>query len=411
MSPLTRKNVPTVPLDRTVRLWLHQQGLLRPRGTVSLTRKRLSEHLERVGGLQMDPINAVDRAHYLTLWSRFGAYDRSTVDRWIYRDRIAVEYWVHEASLMPMSHLPLGRRRMADFPPKSWRGRAWWSVYQTSPASKRRVLKRLTEEGPLESSDFELRPTEVDGGRAGGSMPLTKEDGRSLRLLWHGGRVAVHARRHARCVYDLAERVYPDTKPVSRTDYEDSWVTRGLLGNGIASEKHLMNYITAPDLSAVERKSVIGRALRRGDIAEVKIEGVKGSFYVLPELLEALAKLPEPVGTNLICPFDSLLWQRRRAEELFDYHYRIEIYTPPARRQFGYYVLPIMHDGRLVGRLDPKMHRDQAALEIKSIHLEPWFKRTGAFKRGLGASINDLAEFLGADAVRLPRGWTGLVRS
>ena len=348
----------------------------------------------------------MERAHYLTLWSRFGTYDRAGLDRWVSRDRVAYEYWGHEASILPISHLPLGRRRMRRFPPKSWSGRAWWSVYTTSTASKRRVLKRLRREGPLESVDFERTPEKLAGEHPfGGAMPMPKEDKRSLKLLWHGGRVAISERRHFRCVYDLAERVYPEGEAATPTEFEDSWLLIGLSGNGIANQRHLHNYWTAPRLDADTRRRVIARNLKAGRIVELRVEGLRGPFYVLPEHLDALAELPEPRGTTLLCPFDSLLWQRGRAEDLLDFRYRIEIYVPPARREFGYYVLPILHDGRLVGRLDPKLHRDRSVLEIKSLYLEEGFHDGSGFLAGLRDSLASLAEFVGAIDLKLPRGW------
>jgi uncharacterized protein YcaQ len=384
----------------------------RPRGSRPLTRTGLTDHLERAGALQLDTINVVDRAHYLTLWSRYGAYDRTKLDRWVYRDRIAYEYWGHEASILPISHLPLGRRRMRRFPPKSWSGKSWWSVYSTSTASKRRVLKRLREEGPLESADFERTDEHFDDPRLlGGAMPVPKEDKRSLKLLWHDGRVAVRERRHFRCVYDLAERVYPDGDAATPTEFEDSWLLIGLAGNGIASERHLLNYWTAPKLGAETRRRVIARNLKKGRVVEVRVDGVRGPCYALPEHLDGIEAVPAPKGTTLLCPFDSLLWRRERVEELLDFRYRIEIYVPPAKRQYGYYVLPILHDGRLVGRLDPKLHRDRGLLEIKSLHLEDGFDGDSRFVAGLRGSLASLAEFVGADDLqlprKLPRGWQG----
>jgi len=407
VTPAGGAGVPTLQPEQVVRLWLQRQGLSRPRGATPLTRKSLTDHLERTGALQLDTISAVERAHYLTLWSRFGAYDRETLDGWVYGDRLAYEYWGHEASLLPISHLPHGRRRMRRFPPGSWTGKAWWDVYQTSTASKRRVLKRLREEGPLESLDFERQ----DGvssvrSRAGEVMPLGKEDSRSLKLLWHAGRVAVHSRRHFRCVYDLAERVYPEGEAATAAEFEDSWLLAGLSGNGIASEAHLANYWTGPDLKAASRKRVIARNVKRGRIVEVRVNGLRGSLYALPEHLEALADAPDAIGTTLLCPFDSLLWQRKRAEQLLEFRYRIEIYTPAAKREYGYYVLPILHDGRLVGRLDPKTHRDRRALEVKAIYLEPGFSRDAGFERGLAEALHDLREFVGAERLELPQGWT-----
>jgi len=392
---------PVVPREAVIRLWLDRQGLSRPQAA-PLDADALVVLLERTGALQLDSINVLDRAHYLTLWSRFGPYDRSAVDRWVYGDRVAYEYWGHEASILPISHLPLGMRRMRRFPTEAWTSRAWWKHFSTSTASKRRVLKRLREEGPLESADFERRADEPE---ATGTMPLSKEDKRTLKLLWHDGRVAVLDRRHFRCVYDIAERVYPETDAVRTRELEDSWLLIGLSGNGIASERHLVNYMTAPTLKQAARRRVIERNLRRGRIVEVRVKGARGPFYALPEHLDALEAAPEPRGTTLLSPFDSMLWQRGRAEELLDFEYRVEIYIPPDKRRYGYYVLPILHEGRFVGRLDPKLHRARGALEIRSLHLEPGFEATTGFVAGLRDALESLASFVGADDLRLPRDW------
>ena len=400
-------SVPSFPLDQVVRLWFHRQGLSALRGSSKLGKRTLTAHLEKTGGLQLDSVNVVDRAHYLKLWSRFWAYDRKRLDRWMYQERAGFDYWGHEASIRPISHLPLGRRRMKNFPPESWSGKSWWSLYDTSTSSRRRVLRRLRHEGPLESVDFEKRPGDGTDPRGGG-LQLPKEDKRSLKLLWHHGRVGIRTRRHFRCVYDLAERVYPPGPIASTAALEDSWLLIGLTGNGVASERHLANYFTAPDLNAADRKKVIQRNLQTGRIVEVRVEDVSGRFFALPEHLEGMEALPEPQGTTLICPFDSLLWQRRRAEEFLDFHYRIEIYVPEARRQFGYYVLPILHNGRLVGRLDPKLHRDRSELQIKAIYLEDGFKRDPTFDRGLAETLESLRGQLSAERLQLPKGWRRL---
>ena len=393
------RTLPHLTRDEVVKLWLHRQGLAAPRGGKSLTKRAFVDHLERAGALQIDPVNAVDRAHYLTLWSRFGSYDRKKVDRWIYRDRAAYEYWGHEASILPISHLPIGRRRMKRFP-GSWARKGWWERYRTSPASRRRAMKRLREEGPLESTDFERRADDPgNGALPRGSMPLPKEDKRSLKLLWHHGQAAVSSRRHFRCLYDLAERVYPDGPTATTAEYEDSWLLTGLSGNGVASERHLVNYLTAPNLAAADRARVIARNLRKRRVVEVRVDGLRGTLYALPEQLEGIADLPGPEGTTLLCPFDSLLWQRGRALELFDFDYKLEIYVPEPKRRDGYYVLPILHDGRLVGRLDPKLHRDRGVLEIRNLKLEPGFRGGRVFRSRLSETLDDLAGFLGASAL------------
>ena len=402
------RSYPGVSADAVRRLWFQRQGLTEPRGTHRLTKKRLVDHLERTGGLQLDSVNVIDRAHYLTLWSRFGEYDRSKVDRWVYRERAGFEYWSHEASILPMTHLPLARRRMRRFP-AHWEGRSWYAEWKTSPTSRRRVLRRLRHEGPLETMAFE--GTSDDTENIGGwAAPLAREDKRSLRMLWHGGQVAVDTRRHFRRVYDLADRVYPSSEVVSRAAWEDSWLLVGLSGNGVASEAQLVHYISSTALKAPDRRRVLERNLRAKRVVEVRVEGSAERHYALPEhleLAEGLGRDDDPVGTTLLCPFDSFLWQRRRAEELLDFSYRLEIYVPPAKRVHGYYVLPILHDGRLVGRLDPKLHREEGVLEVRNLSLEPGFDGGPRFVAGLAEALESLAAFLGAQTLKVPRGWRG----
>ena len=388
----------SIDLNSVRRLWLHRQGLANPRER-RLTKKAFIKHLECTGALQMDTINVVDRAHYLTLWSRFGAYNRSLLDKWIYQDRIAYEYWGHVASILPISLLPLSRRGMLAYKYRE----SHWGRPEPSQTSVRRVLRRLSNEGPLESNDLEQSP----GGS--GWWSGWKEDKYTLEYLWSKGKVAISGRRHYRRIYDLAERVYPSGRTATLAEYEDSWLLTGLSGNGIATEKYLDNYITTPRLPSPDRRKVIARNIKAGRIVEIEVKKLDGTFYALPQHLEELGRIPKLRGTTLICPFDSFLWQRRRAEDLLNFHYRIETYRPPANRKFGYYIMPILHEGALVGRLDPKMHRDRKELEIKGIFLEDGFRRNKDFDRGLADTLKDLAVFLGAEKIALPKGWGRLL--
>lgn len=382
---------PRISLDHVLRLWLHRQGLARPRSR-PLTREAFVEHLEQAGGLQLDSINVVQRAHYLTLWSRFGAYDPSLPDRWTYEDRVAFEHWGHAACVLPASRLSLARRGMRMFAPTG----KWWAERTPSRAACRRVLKRLREEGPLESADFDRNP------EGAGTWWGWKEDKEALERYWRGGRVAISSRRSFRRVYDLAERVYPDGPTATTARYQDGWLQTGLRGNGVASVRHLDGYFTAPRLTADARRTVIARALRRKEAVEVEVEGQTDTFLARPEDLEGIEDLPAPRGTTLLSPFDSLLWQRRRAAELLGFAYKVEIYVPPPKRVYGYYCMPILHDGRLVGRLDPKLHRDRGVLEIKSIHLEPGMAETAELRAGLDDALEDLATFVGATDIQRP---------
>lgn len=386
-----------VDIEMVRRLWFQRQGLLRPRAR-KLTRKSFVDHLESCGGLQLDSVNVVDRAHHLTLWSRFGKFDRDLLRRWIYQDKIAYEFWGHEASMLPLSHLPLSRRSFRSFVLHS----NWWKEHRPPLGVMREVRRRISDEGPLESAEFKAD--------RGGTGPWWgwKQEKMALEILWRKGELAIADRRHFRRVYDLAERVYPEGPAAGKAEYEDSWLFTGLRGNGIATEKHLLNYFTSPRLKAPLRRDVIARNLKKKRIVPVEVPGRSDSYYATPETLESLARLAKPQGTALICPFDSFLWQRERAEDLLDFRYRIEIYVPPPKREFGYYVLPILHEGNLVGRVDPKLHRDRKELEIKAIHLEQGFKAGAEFKKALGETLRDLAGFLDADKLSLPKGWRRL---
>jgi uncharacterized protein len=384
--------------DQVIRLWLSRQGLLDPRGR-SLTRQTFLSHLKQTGALQLDSVNVVDRAHHLTLWSRFGSYDRDKLSRWSQPHGPVYEFWGHEASLRHPDHLPLSRRGMKLFNP----GGKWWNDRKDNLIVRRRVLRRIRAEGPLESADFKTEP-----GESGGWWGW-KDEKMALEWLWRQGRLAVCGRRHFRRRYDLAERVYPESQIATRGQYEDSWLMIGLSGNGVAPAAHLDNYITAPRLKAADRRRVIARNLKLGSIVQVEVEGFSDPWYTLPEFLPGIKKISPPRGTNLICPFDSLLWQRQRARDLLNFNYRIEIYTPREKRVFGYYVLPIMHDGKLVGRLDPKLDRQSGTLLIHAIHLEDGFTADHNFKTGLAGTLEELGEFLGATTISLPRGWRQLI--
>ncbi|MBM4118121.1 hypothetical protein FJ251_10355, partial [bacterium] len=194
----------------------------------------------------------------------------------------------------------------------------------------------------------------------------------------------------------------------SRRAHAESWALIGLGANGVATARHLDHYLSAPRLMAPERAAVLAALLRAKRIVAVQVPGFKETAYVLPADLEAARAAPAPRGTTLICPFDSLLWQRRRAEELLDFRYRVEIYTPPAKRSFGYYVMPILHEGRLVGRLDPRLDRAQGRLSIHAIGLEAGVARDARLDAGLAGSLADLARFVGATQLELPAAWRGL---
>jgi hypothetical protein len=265
-------------------------------------------------------------------------------------------------------------------------------------------MGRIRAEGPLESADFEGEPR-----ASGGSWWGWKLEKMALEWLYRRGKLAISERRSFRRVYDLAERIYPPGPTAAKRDYEDSWLLAGLAANGVAPERHLAGYLTAPRLPAPLRREVIARGLRRRRIVEVEVPGLKGPCFALPEMLDALPRLPPPRGTTLLCPFDSLLWQRMRAEELLDFRFRIEMYVPRLQRRFGYYVLPVLHEGRLVARLDVQRERASGRLHVHAMLLEKGFAPDAGFRRGLADCLTEMAAWLGADHLELPEPWRDLV--
>ncbi|HSD66175.1 MAG TPA: crosslink repair DNA glycosylase YcaQ family protein [Vicinamibacteria bacterium] len=406
---------PAVSRRAVAALFLARQHLARPRAR-RLTASSLLAFVEDVGGLQIDSINVVERAHYLTLWSRFGPYDRRAVDRLVYRRRLLFEYWAHAACLVPASHFPAWRRAMLDY---SLRSRAWGSWLQENRRVLREVEATIAAGGPLGSADFEHRRAPGSAGGWWNWKPATH----ALDFLWMSGRTLVHSRTHFRKRFDLAERVMPDAlprEPLTREDFRRWHLRQSLRALGAASATDLRLYLTFPRGPAGERRQALRAALEEGEVVEVEVAGERGRWLALaedvPALFAAGRRRRGAAGTTLLSPFDSFLWHRDRTRRLFGYDYTLEVYTPGHRRVHGYYSLPIFHDGQLVGRLDPKTHRAERRLEVRSVHFEPWFAKGsdppavswGAVDRdaalaGVGEALRSLAAFVGAEDVTVGR--------
>jgi hypothetical protein len=394
-------------------LFLERQHLVRPRAR-GLTASSLVSFVEDVGGLQLDTINVVERAHNLTLWSRFGPYDRAALDRLAYGRRLLFEYWAHAACLVPTSHYPAWRRAMLDY---SVRSRAWGAWLRKNRRVLGEVEAAIAASGPLGSGDFEHRRR---AGARGGWWDW-KPAAHALDYLWMSGRTLVHSRTHFRKLFDLAERVMPEPvsrEPLGREAFARWHLRQSLHAQGAATEADLRMYLTFPRTPAGDRRRALRAALAAGEVVEVGVDGERDRWLALAEDLPALAaagrRRRPAVGTTLLSPFDSFLWHRDRTRRLFGFDYKIEVYTPGHARRHGYYSLPILHDGQLVGRLDPKTHRAERRLEVKAVHFEPWFAKADAppvarwtavdrdeALAGVGEALRSLARFVGADDVTL----------
>jgi uncharacterized protein YcaQ len=402
-----------IPLRAVTALFLERQHLARPR-TSALTARRLGRFVEDVGGVQLDSINVLERAHYLTLWSRFGPYDRASLDRLVYRRRLLFEYWAHAACLVPTSMLPWWRRAMLDYRVRHTGWRKW---LRRNSKVLNQVREAVSANGPMGGADFDGRRPAGSGG-----WWSWRPVHHALHYLWMTGALTVQSRRHFQKRFDLFERAIPavlDCEAVSSEEFTRWHVQRSLHAMGAATEKDLTGYLSFPRFLPAVRRAALRALIERAEVAEIEVEGRPERWLALERDVAALTRAgraPAPSrGTTFLSPFDSLLWHRDRVSRLFGFDYRIEVYTPGDKRVHGYYTLPILHRGELIGRIDAKAHRAERRLEVRHAHFEPWFaagkapptgehlvEREEALE-GVADALGSLSGFVGADAVVLGR--------
>ncbi|MGH7396538.1 MAG: winged helix-turn-helix domain-containing protein [Candidatus Rokuibacteriota bacterium] len=410
---------PVFPLRAVATLFLERQHLTRPRSR-RLSPTRLTRFIEDVGGLQMDSINVLDRAHYLTVWSRFGPYDRAGLDRLVYRRRLFLEYWAHAACLVPASMLPWWKRAMLDY---RLRHTGWSNWLRRNARLLALVTEAIRANGPMGHAEMEARPPRR-GGRGWWNWRPAQH---AIHYLWMTGVLTVDSRRHFQKRFDLMDRVIaPGVEAVSSEQFLRWHLERSLHAMGAATELDLSRYLTYPRLAPGARRAALRAMLAEGLVTEVEVEGLRSRWLALTRDLPALRRAgrrPTPSrGTTLLAPFDSLLWHRDRVARLFGFDYRIEVYTPGPKRVHGYYTLPILHHGHLIGRLDAKAHRAARFLEVRHVHFEPWLARDRAPAAGWGRvdrdeavagladAVSSLAAFVGADRTTLGRVTPGRLR-
>lgn len=383
------------PKAAVARLFLERQHLDGPR---ALSADSLSRFVEDSGGLQIDTINVLDRAHYLTLFSRFGVYDKAILDRMIYGDGVLYEYWSHAACFISARDLPFWRRLMLDY---KTRHTGWSTWLKRNPRVIQGVEDAIRARGPLSTRAFE-RPRPKKGAGWWDWKPAAH----ALQYLWMTGRIAVVERRNFAKHYDLFERAVSNIEPAVDSAGFSRWhLRKSLRAMGAASGADLGLYMTFPRYSMADRRKLLSAALKDGEVVAVEVEGEAAPWHALAEdipHLERAASAPSPKGTTLLSPFDSLLWHRGRTRKLFGFDYTIEVYVPGPKRVYGYYSLPILHEGRLIGRLDPKNHRGEKRLEVRAVHFEESFARgrdVDAGLRGVELALRRLARFVGARSV------------
>lgn len=382
----------SLSLAQARRIALAAQGFADKRHEVP-TMRTFQRTLARTGVLQVDSVNVLQRAHYMPLYSRMGPYDVDLLRRAAEsRPRRVVEYWAHVQAFMPVELWPVMRFRMQHYAEREFK---WWPG--VDPVLKERVLQEVADRGPVTARDLE------DGA------PREKkhwgwnwsEARKALDILYMTGDVAIAGRTSQFEVrYDLPERVLPAEVLAAPALTEDEavleLVRRSARSHGVASANCLADYYrikVGPARAAAEE------LVAAGELERVTVEGWKRPAY-----LHRDARLPRRIGAStLLSPFDPVVWERARSEAIFDFHYRIEIYTPAAKRVHGYYVLPFLLGDRIVGRVDLKADRATRVLLVQGSYAEPGAPAGTAAE--LAGELWRLAGWLGLDDVVVaPRG-------
>jgi uncharacterized protein YcaQ len=383
----------SLSLSEARRIALSSQGFDRPRPNGKVNAKHIRGVVRRLGLVQIDYVNVLVPAHYQSLFSRLGTYERTLFDDLIYKKREFTEQWAHEASILPMESWPLLRHRMESHRVRPWGFESFMKKWPDYVAS---VLEAVRSRGPLGADDLpapEGMSRRLEGAWIG-TVPRAV-----LEALFGSGMLAVAERRpNFSRTYDIAERVIPAEHHGRKVDREEG--QRELLrlaarSHGVGTVGDLADYYRMPIKEARQR---VAELVEAGELREARVEGWREPAYLHPK-----ARIAGRVEASaLLSPFDPVVWHRPRAERLFGFDYRIEIYTPQGKRRWGYYVLPFLLGERLVARVDLKADRASRRLLTLAAYIEAGTD-AGAVADALAAELWTMAEWLGLDSVSVER--------
>ncbi|MBX3091474.1 MAG: YcaQ family DNA glycosylase [Cryobacterium sp.] len=379
--------VEKISLAHARRIAVAAQGFGRPVPD-AVGARQLNLTIDRLGLLQLDSVNVFERSHYLPLLARLGAYDRRELDRLTFsRKGRYVEYWAHEAALIPVESWPLFRWRMEGYRRSPKDSLTLWS--QSHQPMLDWLRKELADKGPLAASEVEHDAAKRTGPWWGWSDVKT-----GLEALFRWGEATSAGRSRFERVYALTEHVLPQEireRRVSARDAQKRLVEHAARAHGIATTGDISDYFRLKNVPVGE---LLHELREEGVVRQLAVDGWRQRAW-----LHRDARIPRRIETAaLLSPFDPIVWRRDRAERLFDFHYRIEIYTPAPQRVFGYYSLPILVDDRIVGRIDLKSDRQAGVLRVQSAwhedHAEP-----GAVAERIAPLLRSTAAWQGFDAI------------
>lgn len=377
------------------RIALAAQGFVAARPP-SPSRRHFNALLERLGLVQIDSVNVLVRAHYMPFFSRLGPYPIEWLDEAAYhvRKRRLFEYWGHEASLIRLDLLSYLGWRMR----KSAAGEGVWSsvrnIAQEQPELLRRIEIEIRDRGPMSAGQLEkvLLSERRTAGWWGWS-----DCKRAVEWLFWVGRLTTANRRNFERIYDLTERVFPEfrAEEISEAEGQRMLIQVAAKALGIATASDLRDYFR---LTPEGGRRGIAELTSAGELIQVDVEG-----WSQPAFLDPNARLPRQLEIRaLVSPFDPLLWDRRRAERLFGFRYRIEIYTPAHKREHGYYVVPFLLGDAFVARLDLKADRATGTLKVLAAHYEPEVKPKEIVEP-LGSELSALARWLSLERITVSK--------
>ena len=393
--------LPLISTEAARRLFLGAQGLLADPARKA-TSATLAKLIAQMGFVQLDSINYVERAHHLTLGSRLDGYRHEQFTRLLEKDRLLFEHWTHDAAAIPTAWFAHWKPRFAQYASKL---RNRWLTQRLAKEPERllaHVRERIAREGPLRSQDF----AHERKGKSGGWWDW-KPQKVALEYLWFSGELLVTRREKFQKVYDLAERVLPAvTTLTTPTEAEHiAWACRTAFERlVIATPKEVADFWHA--ITLAQARQWCEHAAKSGEIVAVLVESANGepprASFALSDWQSRLRKLPAAPGRmRLLSPFDPVIRDRSRVARLFGFDYRFEAFVPEPKRQYGYYVLPILAGEQLIGRIDPKFQRDRDTLAVRNVFWEPKIKVTKARKNELNEALARLAKLIGATKVEV----------
>jgi uncharacterized protein YcaQ len=375
---------------------LSSLGLLTPPPAIP-SKSDVIQTIRRMGVLQIDTISVVNRSPYLVLWSRLGNYDSSWLEE-THSDGELFEYWAHANCFIPIEDYPFFRRKMME------RATHWWDVSEWVKNHQEIiefVKETIKEKGPQKSSDFPKRV-----GKNNGWWDW-KDEKIALDLLWTKGDLMIPYRKNFQRFYDLRDNVLThqldDLDIPELTIVDEVLVEKTIQILGASRPKWIADYYR---LNQKETQNAIQTLIDKQKIILVDSEDFPEGVLIHKDNIglmdQAVVGNLKAENTSILSPFDPLVWDRARTKDLFDFDFTLESYVPAPKRKFGYFSLPILHDGQLIGRMDSKAHRKENLFEIKSLHFESWFDPDERFFTEFMKTLHDFANWHQTEKILFP---------